>query len=141
MHAGSLKFKKTSFLAGSLADRTQKPQRQERVAREVQRILVRAMRETALPNMTITAVRMTPCLRQAKVYVLPFCGRGAATLLRNLQSRKPSLRREVGRKLALRYVPELHFFIDNTIAHSERIESLLRSLPPAQTSAYPSEES
>jgi ribosome-binding factor A len=141
LRVGLLKSRKAPFLAEALASRMQGPQRQERVAREVHRILVRAMRETTLPNMTITAVRMTPCLRQAKVYVLPFCGKSAASLLLNLQNRTPSLRREVGRRLELRFVPELRFFIDDTVAHGERIESLLRSLLPEQTSVYFSEES
>jgi ribosome-binding factor A len=80
--------------------------------------------------MTITAVRMSPCLRQARIYVLPFGGSGFSSLLRKLQDRTPFLRREVAQRLALRHVPELHFLIDENFAYGARIEDLLRALPP-----------
>ncbi|MDR0407214.1 MAG: 30S ribosome-binding factor RbfA, partial [Holosporales bacterium] len=113
--------------------------RRKRVAGEVQKILVQAIRTVDLPNMTITTVQMSVCLRNAKVYVLPFLEGDKQILLKSLQEHTAFLRREVGSKLALRYVPELHFFIDDIFTQGARIENLLRSLPDA--SPPPSEGS
>lgn len=114
--------------------------RQKRVASEVQKALANAVRSADLPNMTVTDVRMSACLRNAKVYVLPFGGGNAETLLKSLQEQGAFLRREVGKTIALRYVPALHFFIDTIFAQSARVEDLLRSLP-VPDSSYPSGES
>jgi len=62
----------------------------------------------------------------------------------------PFLRRQLGQRLRLRPGPELQFFYDESIAHQDRIEQILRDLheedaqrsagstaPDAQTSAQP----
>lgn len=52
-------------------------------------------------------------------------------LLQGLVGASPFIRRELGRRLPLRRVPELRFEIDRSLEHAIRIESLLRSVRPA----------
>lgn len=40
------------------------------------------------------------------------------------------LRMELARRVKMRHVPELHFHYDDSVDRGERIENLLRDLPP-----------
>jgi ribosome-binding factor A len=84
------------------------------------------MRSKNLPA-TVISVHMSACLHQARVYVLPFHEEATADLLRQLQEETAFLRQAVGSKVALRYVPELRFVIDETFARGNRIDSLLKT--------------
>ncbi|MDR1267249.1 MAG: ribosome-binding factor A [Holosporales bacterium] len=107
--------------------------RPKRVASAVQRALADALRKKDLPA-TVISVQMSACLRQARVYVLPSVGGSAETLLEQLQKQAPSLRCAVGKGVALRYVPELRFFLDDTFARGARIDALLKALPESRNS-------
>jgi ribosome-binding factor A len=82
-------------------------QRAERVARqvlqEVSAIVEHDLKDPRIGMVTFTMVRMGPDLRTAKSY----------------------LRREVGRRLRLRYAPELRFEFDDSLDRAERITRLL----------------
>ena len=43
------------------------------------------------------------------------------------------IRREVGRNLRLRYVPDMEFFFDDSLGNAEHIESLLRQIRDSET--------
>ncbi len=43
------------------------------------------------------------------------------------------LRHELGRRLRLRYAPELDLRIDHSLAHADRVAAILRDLPPPAT--------
>lgn len=90
------------------------------------------LRDPALAScsITVTEVRMSPDLRRATAYVLPFGGTGAEEALAGLNRASPFLRHEVGRRVRLRYVPELAFEADTTFDHAGRIDRLLREIAP-----------
>jgi ribosome-binding factor A len=50
-----------------------------------------------------------------------------------LQSAKGVIRREVGRNLQLRYVPDIEFFFDDSLGHADHIEGLLRQIRDSET--------
>jgi ribosome-binding factor A len=81
-------------------------------------------------SITVTEVRMTPDLRRATAYVLPLGGTEEQSTLAGLARAGGFLRREVGRRLRLRYVPELVFEVDATFDRAERIDRLLRATAP-----------
>lgn len=76
---------------------------------------------------TITEVRMSPDLHYATVFVSVLDDEedAAERSLAALRRAQPFLRTEAGRRLRLRQTPELRFKLDDTLAHSQRIESLL----------------
>ncbi len=90
------------------------------------------LRDPALAGLsiTVTEVRMTPDLRRAVAYVLPFAGGAADQAVAGLARAAPHLRREIGRRIRLRYVPELTFEADTTFDRAERMDRLLRDLAP-----------
>ena len=108
--------------------------RAERVASEIQRvigqILVRDIRDERAAAANITRVKVTPDLRQARVYfALLSEEQGDPTEATEALARAvPYLRRRLAHDLELRFTPELEFFYDEALADARRIDSLLRSL-------------
>ena len=109
--------------------------RPERVAHLVQselaRLLIREAKDPRLRLVTVTAVRMTPDLRVARVYVRTLeQGADHGDVIRALQRAAPFLRGEIGRALGLRVTPELRFEYDALPDTARRLDELLRAGAP-----------
>ncbi|WP_109464934.1 30S ribosome-binding factor RbfA [Albibacillus kandeliae] len=65
-------------------------------------------------SITVGEVRTSPDLKVAMVYVLPLGGRGQDEVLDLLKRNRSELRRVVGKKLQLKFAPELRFQLDET---------------------------
>ncbi len=78
---------------------------------------------------TLTRVKVSADLQVAHVYYTtlgdPAQRRDTA---RALERATPFLRRQIGKLLQLRRVPEIDFRIDESVAHQDRIEQVLREL-------------
>ena len=113
--------------------------RSERVADqlriEVADILVKKSKDPRLKNVTVTHVDVTNDLRIARVYV-SFLGKkdDEPSILKALSSASGFVRSELGRRLELRYTPEVKFWSDSSGPRAERILGILDSLPPASSS-------
>ena len=68
-------------------------------------------------SVTVGEVRVSPDLKLATAYVLPLGGRGAGRGDRLLARNKTELRRIIGKKLALKFTPDLRF---RSTRHSTR---------------------
>jgi len=104
--------------------------RTARVARQVQQelsqILEEQLKDPRVGMVTLTSVQMTPDLRLARVYFSrlgdPKERQEAKAALEHAAG---FLRRELGQRLRLRYLPELRFFIDDSLERYDRISELL----------------
>ncbi len=76
---------------------------------------------------TVPEVRMSPDLRLATVYVMPLAGRDAADVIAALDRNKRFLRGELGRRVNLKFAPDLRFHIADRFDEAARIEKLLQS--------------
>jgi ribosome-binding factor A len=77
---------------------------------------------------TVTGVEVTPDLRSARVHVSVLGGdEQVAHTMAALEKAKPFLRRELGSRTELRYVPALTFVSDRSAERSARISTLLRT--------------
>ena len=107
--------------------------RPERVGHLVQQklaqIFARGLKDPRVGLVTITGVKMTPDLREARVY---WTVHGEMHVreqtARGIDAARGWLRREVGATLGLRLVPELRFTYDEAIDRGDRIEQLLREV-------------
>ena len=80
---------------------------------------------------TITGVEVARDLGSAKVWVRVLGDAGALTeSLEGLGAAAPYLRRELGKLLHLRKVPELRFLEDRSMEHARRIEEILSDVAP-----------
>ncbi len=115
--------------------------RRQRVAGRIRSILgellLREVRDPRLQNLTITEVVLDPELLYADIYVNALGEEERAPeVLAGLARANGFLRRQVGRRLRVRVVPELHFHWDNLPEQGARIDDLISSLdiPPDEPS-------
>jgi ribosome-binding factor A len=76
---------------------------------------------------TVPEVRMSPDLRLATIYVMPLGGRDIEKVLEALDRNKRYVRGEIGRRVDLKFAPEIRFRADERFDEAERIEKLLRT--------------
>jgi ribosome-binding factor A len=96
-------------------------QRQLRVGELIRRTLAEVLargdiHDPELNRLSITVgeVRTSPDLKIATAYVLPLGGTGQEDVVQLLARNKGELRRIIGKKLALKFSPDLRFRIDET---------------------------
>jgi len=99
--------------------------------------LTRHVRDPGVRHVTVTHVRMSKDLQQARVfYTGPEDDTGRRDTARALRRAKPFLKRQLGRRLQLRHVPELRFEHDDTVAQQDRMAHLFDQIaqePPVNT--------
>ncbi len=113
--------------------------KQDRVADRIRTILsellLREIADPRLQNITVTEVRLDPELKFANIYVNALGDESRQDeVMEGLMRAQGFLRREVGKRVRLRSVPELHFHWDVTLERSERLNQLLSGLdiPPEE---------
>ena len=104
--------------------------RSDRVSAELRReiaLLVHAaVREHALPSVSVSDVEVNRDLDVATVYVTALLGDQAPAGVKALNELAKEFRRDLSRTMKLRRVPELRFRYDDSVDKGERIEKLLR---------------
>lgn len=101
----------------------------EEVKRELAKVL-RELKDSRIPMMTsVVAVSVTNDLRYAKAYISVMGDEQTQKkALEGLKSAAGFVRREIGKRVDLRYTPEFIFEIDKSIEHGAHIEELLKNL-------------
>jgi ribosome-binding factor A len=108
--------------------------RQKKVARLIQKevadIFLRKGSEYAPGKMvSITKVRVSPDLSYAKIYISIFPSANHDEVLNSIMGHAHKIRFELGQKVRsqLRIVPEVAFFIDDSLDYIEKIDKLLKT--------------
>jgi phosphoesterase RecJ-like protein len=97
----------------------------ESVRAELSNLLSREARDQRLSWTTITAVEMSPDLRNARVYFIDSGSGDQDRVRRGLERVAPFLQRELGRKLRLRFTPRLTFYLDESFDEAGRVDELI----------------
>lgn len=106
--------------------------RQNRIARLIQKDLANIFqaqtRKTHGVLVSVSVVRISPDLSVAKVYLSIFPSARAQELLDNINRQASQIRYELGNleRHQLRIIPELKFFIDDSLDYIENIDKLLK---------------
>ena len=107
--------------------------RQQKVARQIQKDLAEIIRLRGMTAydgamLTVSGVKITPDLALAKVYVSIFPSAKAVDVMEQLGEETSRLRGELGRRVSkqLRIVPELVFYLDDSLDYVEHIDELLK---------------
>ena len=76
---------------------------------------------------TVTEVRMTPDLKTARVYVIPFSG-GIDTkeTVKILTEYSHLVRKALSKRLDIKFLPKLTFVEDNSFEYAEKIERIIK---------------
>jgi ribosome-binding factor A len=104
------------------------------IKQEISDILRREAHDPRIANITLTDVRLTDDLRSARIYFVEL-GKDclSADVEKGLAKAKGFLKRELGKRLQLRYIPELNFFYDPSFEYGSRIERLLKEVRKDET--------
>lgn len=99
----------------------------EEVRRELANI-IRELKDSRIPMMTsVVAVNVTNDLRYAKAYISVMGDEETQKkAMAGLKSAAGFVRREIGKRIDLRYTPEFIFELDHSIEHGAHIEELLK---------------
>jgi ribosome-binding factor A len=104
--------------------------RQQKIARLLQKelgnIFLPYAKEMQGTLITVTEVRISPDLAIAKVFLSVFPIEKSEMVLNFINEKQKTIRFELGKKVQLRIVPELTFFIDETMEELEKIDRLLK---------------
>jgi len=98
----------------------------ELIKKEISIIFLQKIIDPALGMLTITDVKVTPDVKIAKIYISVFNKEKRADTLSKIESINGYIRSELAHRIKLRFVPELKFFIDETLDYVEKIESLIK---------------
>lgn len=91
--------------------------------------LVGLLPKPLAPTVTITAVEVSPDLRQATVWVGVLADSDRAeTILKELNAVKSELQRAVAATMTTKFVPRLHFRLDTGGAYAQAIDKVIREL-------------
>ena len=101
----------------------------DQIREEISQILLRELKDPRIGFVTITTVAVSDDLRTAKVYYSVFGGeQDKEESYKGLESAKGYIKRELGRRMRLKYMPEIIFMFDDSFEYGEHIEELLRDV-------------
>ena len=122
---------------GRRSDRPNKPSRAQRVAGRLQAELMElvlrgALRDPSLADAYFTEIKLSDDLRHARIYfrlTRPNLGaKDREDALSALDRASGFLRKELGPKLQLQYMPDLKFFWDEGLDRAARVDSILAEI-------------
>ncbi len=98
----------------------------EEIKREITQMLRTEIKDPRIGFVTITGVKVTPDIRYAKVFVSVYGNdESKSQSLEALEKAKGFVRSELGKRMRLRYTPEISFKFDPSIEHGAKIMKLL----------------
>ena len=102
----------------------------DQIREELSELLTRGeVHDPGIGFITLTRVQVSPDLQVARVFYTSMGDPAARKdTQKALDRATPFLRRQIGSRVQLRRVPELEFRFDESIAHQDRIEQILRDL-------------
>ena len=77
-------------------------------------------------NITVTEVRMSPDLKNARVYVIPLGGKDLDKVVDLLTDFSYLVRKALAKKIHIKYLPKISFTSDKSFDYAEKIEKLIK---------------
>jgi ribosome-binding factor A len=77
-------------------------------------------------NITVTEVRMSADLKNAKAYVIPLGGKNSEKAVDILTEFSPSIRKALSKKVNMKFLPKVSFVSDKSFDYAEKIEKLIQ---------------
>ena len=77
-------------------------------------------------KITVTEVRMSPDLKNAKAYVMPLGGKDAEKTVNLLTKFSYIVRKALSKKITMKFLPRISFVNDESFDYAEKIEKLIR---------------
>ena len=101
----------------------------ELMKQEISDIILHDLKDPRIGFVTVTSVSCTEDLREAKIYVSVMGDeKGVQESLAGLNRALGYVRREIGRRIRLRFTPEISFALDTSLNYSDHIQRILNTL-------------
>lgn len=104
----------------------------EQMRRDISEILRNEVKDPRVGLITVTEARVSSDLSYARMYVRALDGNEEG-MLEGLKAATPYIRRELGKRLSIRHIPELRFEPDRALEHALHIEKLLSEVLPGDS--------
>lgn len=106
--------------------------RQNKIARLIQKELseIFLLQTKSMPGVlvSVSIVRISPDMSYVRVYLSVFPSERSEEIVKNINANMKSIRFELGNRVRhqLRIIPELKFFVDDSLDYAEKIDELLK---------------
>lgn len=98
----------------------------EQIRRELAELIRMEVKDPRVGFITLTDVEITPDYAHAKVFFTSMTGHESVPeILNGLQRASGFLRRELGRRMRIHTIPELHFHYDRSVEEGSRLSQLI----------------
>ena len=77
-------------------------------------------------NITVTEVRMSPDLKNARAYVIPLGGKDTDKTVNILTKFSYLIRKTLAKKIEMKFLPKVSFVSDKSFDYAEKIEKLIK---------------
>ena len=77
-------------------------------------------------NITVTEVRMSPDLKNARAYVIPLGGKDTEKTINILTEFSYLIRKALSKKVDMKFLPKVSFIGDKSFDYAEKIEKLIK---------------
>ena len=77
-------------------------------------------------NITVTEVRMSPDLKNARAYVIPLGGKDTDNTVDVLTKFSHLIRKALSKKIDMKFLPKVSFIGDKSFDYAEKIEKLIQ---------------
>ena len=98
------------------------------IKEEISLIFLHKLSDLDLGFITITNVRLSPDLKIAKVYLSVLEKEKRTLALDKIEDKKGYIRSELAHRIRIKFIPELKFFLDDTLDYVEKIEGLIKKI-------------
>ncbi|MBU1099838.1 MAG: 30S ribosome-binding factor RbfA [Bacteroidetes bacterium] len=98
------------------------------IKEEISLIFLHKIQDGRIGLVTVTNVKVSPDLKQAKIYLSTFDKENRKTTMDRIEKIKGMIRSELAKRIKLRFVPELFFYVDDTPDYVEKMENLFKQI-------------
>jgi ribosome-binding factor A len=95
------------------------------IKEEISSVFLHKMQQPELGFITITNVKVSPDLKLAKIYLSVLEKEKRELVMDRINNKTKYIRTELANRIRLKFVPEIKFFIDDTLDFVEKIEGLI----------------
>jgi ribosome-binding factor A len=98
------------------------------IKEQISYILLHKLQSEDLGFITVTDVKVSADLKIAKIYLSVLQKERRDFVLNKINQRLGYIRSELAHRIRIKFVPELKFFIDDTLDYVEKIEGLINEI-------------
>ena len=99
------------------------------ILREIADVILRRVKDPRLRGATLTGISLSNDMKYAKVYYSTIGGEKAIVEVQaGLDSAKGFIKRQIGFRMELKYIPDIVFMHDTSLEKGQRMEKILQEL-------------